>query len=503
MSCSSNRSINDCSYTNRNKRNKEVGVQKPGQQKGPKGRPQVSRRRPNMTTTRSTPTTPPTTTSSYYYDDLEERTDIEAYDDNFLEYELLLGKSPYWNISCMNRSFDENFKNFQKGVNRNHSVIHVPTNVYKQDIEINMTAYWTSSLDEQFRLNYDNDNELFWQYFCSSNGLFRRYPGAYWTIKQKEDFFDCRLQSWYLMAAASPKDVLILLDVSGSMTGSRLEIAKKLIEGILDTLSDNDFFNILTFSNKVNYLMKGNNETRYRNRFIQAGRTNKRVFIEKLKWFKNTSNIANFTRAFIKAFQLLLNSESLHRTESSNCNKAIMLLTDGTSENAESVFKKYNWENGRRVRVFTFLIGRDMIDSRQVEWMACANDGKYFHVATIADVNEHVHEYIPVLSQPMALLGHHETTWSNVFIGYMDKELKIAVARPAFKTKQSLIDKVDLIDKPEYYFKRKKTRKASKTTTIATTTTDASQYGNYDSGNPDYNYDDQYYEVEILFIIVV
>lgn len=160
--------------------------------------------------------------------------------------------------------------------------------------------------------------------------------------------------------------------------------------------------------------MKGKNETQYRNRFIQAGRNNKRMFIAKLQWFKNTSNIANFTIAFIKSFQLLLNSHSLHRTESSNCNKVIMLLTDGASENAEKVFRKYNWENGRRVRVFTFLIGRDMIDSRQVEWMACANDGKYFHVATVADVNEHVHEYIPVLSQPMALSGHHETTWSNV-----------------------------------------------------------------------------------------
>lgn len=226
---------------------------------GPRGggagasrRPNVSRqRRPNMTTTRPTATAAATTTTSYYDDEFEERTDIEAYDNDFLEYEMALGKSPYWNISCMNRSFDENFKNFQKGVNRNHSVIHVPTNVYKQDLDINMTAYWTEALDEQFRRNYDNDQELFWQYFCASNGLFRRYPGAYWTIKQSQDFFDCRLQSWYLMAAASPKDVLILLDVSGSMTGSRLNIAKKLIEGILDTLSDNDFFNILTFSKKV------------------------------------------------------------------------------------------------------------------------------------------------------------------------------------------------------------------------------------------------------------
>lgn len=79
---------------------------------------------------------------------------------------------------------------------------------------------------------------------------FYRYPAAYWSVAAKDDFFDCRLQSWYIMAAASPKDVILLLDTSGSMTGLRLEIGKKLIEFILDTLSDNDFFNVLTFSNR-------------------------------------------------------------------------------------------------------------------------------------------------------------------------------------------------------------------------------------------------------------
>ena len=49
----------------------------------------------------------------------------------------------------------------------------------------------------------------------------------------------------------SAKDVLILLDTSGSMTGIRLEIGKKLIEFLFDTFTDNDFFNIITYSDEV------------------------------------------------------------------------------------------------------------------------------------------------------------------------------------------------------------------------------------------------------------
>lgn len=41
------------------------------------------------------------------------------------------------------------------------------------------------------------------------------------------------------------KNVLILLDMSGSMLGQRFEIAKQTITSILETLSDNDFFNVM------------------------------------------------------------------------------------------------------------------------------------------------------------------------------------------------------------------------------------------------------------------
>ena len=190
-----------------------------------------------------------TSTIQPLYDDFDERTDLEVYDDDIMYG--MTSQTVYWNVTCINRTFDENFKNFKYGVNRNLSTVHVPTNVFKQQMTVNMTAYWTEALNDQFKKNYDSDNELFWQYFCSSHGLFRRYPGAYWKAPAREDFFDCRLQSWYIMAAASPKDVLILLDTSGSMTGLRLEIAKRLVESIMDTLSDNDFFNILTYSNSV------------------------------------------------------------------------------------------------------------------------------------------------------------------------------------------------------------------------------------------------------------
>jgi len=53
----------------------------------------------------------------------------------------------------------------------------------------------------------------------------------------------------YVENAAFPKDVLILMDRSGSMKGVRLEIARSTVEKIFTTLTDDDYFNVITVVN--------------------------------------------------------------------------------------------------------------------------------------------------------------------------------------------------------------------------------------------------------------
>jgi hypothetical protein len=39
---------------------------------------------------------------------------------------------------------------------------------------------WSEALGEQFKKNHDFDMSSKWQYFCSSDGFFRVYPGRYY-----------------------------------------------------------------------------------------------------------------------------------------------------------------------------------------------------------------------------------------------------------------------------------------------------------------------------------
>ncbi|KAJ8916494.1 hypothetical protein NQ315_000136 [Exocentrus adspersus] len=265
-------------------------------------------------------------------------------------------------------------------VNTNYSAVHVPSNVYDRSKDVIFGIYWSEKLDHFFKTNYNTDPTLSWQYFCSSTGFMRQFPAMIWS-QEPIDLFDCRTRSWYIEAAASPKDVVILVDRSGSMTGMRREIARHVVHNILDTLGNNDYVNIYTFSNTTEPLVEC-----FDKKLVQANLANVRVLKESMSNFK-TEQIANFSEALITAFELL--QVYRENQKGANCSQAIMLVTDGVQYNYKEIFQKYNWgalPDYMHARVFTYLIGREVSDVRDVKWMACANQATWSPV--YADVTD-------------------------------------------------------------------------------------------------------------------
>uniref|UniRef100_A0A8C1VV94 Calcium channel, voltage dependent, alpha2/delta subunit 3 n=1 Tax=Cyprinus carpio TaxID=7962 RepID=A0A8C1VV94_CYPCA len=257
---------------------------------------------------------------------------------------------------------NDHFNNLS--VNLSLSVVQVPTNMYNKDPDIVNGVYWSEALNKVFVDNFKRDPTLIWQYFGSAKGFFRQYPGVKWHPDEHGVIaFDCRNRKWYIQAATSPKDVVILVDVSGSMKGLRLTIARQTVASILDTLGDDDFFNIIAYNQEIHYVEPCLNGT-----LVQADSTNKDHFKEHLdKLF--AKGIGLLGNALTEAFTIL---NEVGEDYQNSCSQAIMLITDGATQMYDDVFAKYNWPE-RKVRIFPYLIGRESAFADNLKWMACAN----------------------------------------------------------------------------------------------------------------------------------
>uniref|UniRef100_A0A3Q3J458 VWFA domain-containing protein n=1 Tax=Monopterus albus TaxID=43700 RepID=A0A3Q3J458_MONAL len=325
---------------------------------------------------------------------------------------------------------NDHFNNLS--VNLSLSVVQVPTNMYNKDPDIVNGVYWSEALNKVFVDNFERDPTLIWQYFGSAKGFFRQYPGVKWHPDEHGVIgFDCRNRKWYIQAATSPKDVVILVDVSGSMKGLRLTIARQTVSSILDTLGDDDFFNIIAYNHEIHYVEPCLNGT-----LVRADRTNKDHFREHLdKLF--AKGIGLLGEALAEAFTILSDFNQTGR--GSVCSQAIMLVTDGATEMYDDVFEKYNWPE-RKVRIFPYLIGRESAFADNLKWMACANKGYFSQISTLADVQENVMRYLHVMSRPKVIDHKHDTVWTEAYVdsALNDKagpSLMTTVAMPVFSTK--------------------------------------------------------------------
>uniref|UniRef100_A0A669BTR9 Calcium voltage-gated channel auxiliary subunit alpha2delta 3 n=1 Tax=Oreochromis niloticus TaxID=8128 RepID=A0A669BTR9_ORENI len=215
------------------------------------------------------------------------------------------------------------------------------------------------------------------------------------------------------------------------MKGLRLTIARQTVSSILDTLGDDDFFNIIAYNQEIHYVEPCLNGT-----LVRADRTNKDHFREHLdKLF--AKGIGLLGDALTEAFMILSDFNQTGR--GSVCSQAIMLVTDGATEMYDDVFEKYNWPE-RKVRLFPYLIGRESAFADNLKWMACANKGYFSQISTLADVQENVMRYLHVMSRPKVIDHEHDTVWTEAYVdsALNDKSgptLTTTVAMPVFSTK--------------------------------------------------------------------
>ncbi|XP_029286552.1 LOW QUALITY PROTEIN: voltage-dependent calcium channel subunit alpha-2/delta-2a [Cottoperca gobio] len=313
--------------------------------------------------------------------------------------------------------------NFKYKINYSSSAVQIPTDIYKGSPVILNELNWTQALERVFIENRREDSSLRWQVFGSATGVTRYYPATPWRAPKKIDLYDVRRRPWYIQGASSPKDMVIIVDVSGSVSGLTLKLMKTSVVKMLETLSDDDYVNVARFNEKADAVVPC-----FRT-LVQANERNKKIFKEAVKHMQ-AKGTTDYKSGFTFAFEQLLNESSAPRA---NCNKMIMMFTDGGEDRAQEIFEKYNWPN-KTVRVFTFSVGQHNYDVTPLQWIACANKGYYFEIPSIGAIRINTQEYLDVLGRPMVLAGNRakQVQWTNVYQDALGLGLVITGTMPVF-----------------------------------------------------------------------
>uniref|UniRef100_A0A8C2WW64 Calcium voltage-gated channel auxiliary subunit alpha2delta 1 n=1 Tax=Cyclopterus lumpus TaxID=8103 RepID=A0A8C2WW64_CYCLU len=317
---------------------------------------------------------------------------------------------------------------FKRLTDHNHTAVHIPTDIYDGSTIVLNELNWSDALEEVFRKNREDDPTLLWQVYGSATGLARYYPASPWMDARKTpskiDLYDVRRRPWYIQGAASPKDMLILVDASGSVSGLTLKLIRTSVSEMLETLSDDDYVNVVYFNTRVK-------KTACFEHLVQANVRNKKLLKDAVQNI-TAKGITNYTKGFEFAFEQL----STTNVSRANCNKIIMLFTDGGEERAQAILEKYNAE--KKVRIFTFSVGQHNYDKGPIQWMACSNKGYFYEIPSIGAIRINTQEYLDVLGRPMVLADKQakQVQWTNVYLDALELGLVITGTLPVFnKTK--------------------------------------------------------------------
>uniref|UniRef100_A0A672LP23 Inter-alpha-trypsin inhibitor heavy chain H6-like n=1 Tax=Sinocyclocheilus grahami TaxID=75366 RepID=A0A672LP23_SINGR len=128
-----------------------------------------------------------------------------------------------------------------------------------------------------------------------------------------------------------PKDVIFVIDISGSMIGTKIKQTKAAMTTILSDLREGDYFNLITFSDKVYTWKKGRTVRATLQNVRDAKEFVRKIFAE--GW-------TNINAALLSAAQLLNpsshSSSSSGHAPSSHRVPMIIFLTDGEATTGET-----------------------------------------------------------------------------------------------------------------------------------------------------------------------
>jgi Ca-activated chloride channel family protein len=194
------------------------------------------------------------------------------------------------------------------------------------------------------------------------------------------------------------KDVIYVLDVSGSMQGAKIDQAKKALEYVIDKLNPEDSFNIITFSTGV---------TKYANS-LRPG-TEKREALSFIRAVRAEGS-TNINRALLEALAMVQKSRPT----------LVIFMTDGlptTDEtNPQRIIANAKSAAPSNVRLFAFGVGYD-VNTFLLDSLSQQMRGLSAYIKPNEDINEAVSAFYAKVATPV--LADLKIDWGSIVVNDM------------------------------------------------------------------------------------
>ncbi|HEX9727388.1 MAG TPA: VIT domain-containing protein [Gemmatimonadales bacterium] len=184
--------------------------------------------------------------------------------------------------------------------------------------------------------------------------------------------------------AVEPRDITAVVDVSGSMSGGKIDQARAALRQLLGTLRPEDRFRLISFSNRVSV---------YRAEWTDASTVAQR---DAEQWIDDlsASGGTNIAGALEEAFRLSTPDERL---------PVVLFLTDGLpsvgEDNPERIAARAETHRGR-ARVFVFGVGYD-VNTYLLDRLSAAGRGSTEYVEPGQDVEQAVSRLATKIQHPV------------------------------------------------------------------------------------------------------
>ena len=160
-----------------------------------------------------------------------------------------------------------------------------------------------------------------WAYFANYNGIMKSYP----STKVDCGNYDPRYRPWYVAATSGRKNVIVIMDVSGSMgegNPSRISLAKEAASSVINTLGPADTAAVITFATHADSV--------HFSKIVQATTYNKNRLLEKIDYI-SANGATDYEKAFRKAFEMLeqANKDEFGAILCDETVNVFLFLTDG------------------------------------------------------------------------------------------------------------------------------------------------------------------------------